>query len=124
MAERPAVKKCSWHLCDNPLSGRQRRFCSPQCKNKYYVAKRRKALKEWAVAYKGGKCVLCGYDRCLEALSFHHLGGKDFGLAYKGYTKSWEKVREELDKCILVCQNCHMEIHAGLHEVAALSSNG
>jgi hypothetical protein len=116
-AERPAVHfKCRWHLCDKPLTGRQEKFCSPQCKNKYYVARRRRELKQRAVAHKGGKCLLCGYDQCLDALSFHHLSGKDFGLAYRGYTRAWEKVREELDKCILVCLNCHAEIHAGLHD--------
>jgi hypothetical protein len=118
------MKRCNWHLCDNALSGRQRKFCSQRCKNKYYVAQRRQKLKERALAYKGYKCILCGYDNCAEALVFHHLGGKDFGIASRGHTRSWERVKAELDKCILVCRNCHAEIHAGMHpEVAALVSN-
>jgi hypothetical protein len=96
-----------------------------QCKNKYYVARRRQELKKKAVAYKGGRCVLCGYDTCSDALVFHHLSGKDFGIASRGHTRSWDRVRMELDRCMLVCQNCHTEIHAGLHPgVAALVSDG
>ena len=51
-----------------------------------------------------------------DALEFHHLdpSQKDFGISSKGYTRSWDKVKEELDKCILVCSNCHREIHSGL----------
>jgi hypothetical protein len=92
---------------------------------KFAVTQRRKSLKRQAVEYLGGKCCLCGYDRCLEALIFHHLDGtKEFGIGAKGYTRSWAAVREELAKCLLVCANCHSEIHAGLREVAALASNG
>lgn len=80
------------------------------------VAKRRKRLKEMAVEYKGGKCQNCGYNQCLEALDFHHQDtkkDKNFGIASKGYTRSWKKVYEELDKCLLLCANCHREFHAG-----------
>ena len=68
-----------------------------------------------AVSYKGGCCQVCGYDRCIEALEFHHLdpSQKDFGISKKGYTRSWEKVKEEVEKCILLCANCHREAHAG-----------
>ena len=78
------------------------------------VRKRRKKIREMALGYKGGKCELCGYDRCLEALEFHHLdsSGKDFSVSSKGYTRSWKRVKEELDKCILLCANCHREVHA------------
>ena len=78
------------------------------------VCKRRKELRLKAIAYKGGRCQICGYDRCIEALEFHHLNGskKEFGISYKGITRSWEKIKNELDKCILVCANCHREIHA------------
>ncbi len=77
------------------------------------VKKRRKRLREMACEYKGGKCAICGYDRCQRALEFHHLGDKkkDFGLSSRGLTRSWEKIKEELKKCILLCSNCHMEVH-------------
>jgi len=82
-------------------------------KNVIAVKKRRNKLKEMAIEYKGGSCEKCGYNRCPRALEFHHLDPtqKDFGIGYKGYTRSWEKVKEELDKCIMVCANCHREIH-------------
>ena len=80
------------------------------------VAKRRRKVREMAVSHKGGKCNLCGYDRCLEALEFHHLdpSQKDFAISQRGHSRSWERVRKELDKCVMLCANCHREIHAGL----------
>jgi 5-methylcytosine-specific restriction endonuclease McrA len=77
------------------------------------VARRRKKLKQLAVEYKGGKCSICGYSKCIAALEFHHLNPleKDFGISASGETRSWEKVKAELDKCIIVCSNCHREIH-------------
>lgn len=78
------------------------------------VSKRRFKLKNLAVEYKGGKCIKCGYNKCIYALEFHHLNplDKDFSISAKGYTRSWENVKKEIDKCILVCSNCHREIHA------------
>ena len=77
------------------------------------VQRRREKLKLKAVAYKGGECCKCGYKKCVAALDFHHTDGgkKEFGISTQGYTRSWEKLRAELDKCILVCANCHREIH-------------
>lgn len=65
-----------------------------------------------AVEYKGGKCEHCGYNRCLQALQFHHRDPelKDFGIA-SARSWTWERLEEELDKCILLCANCHAEEH-------------
>jgi len=83
------------------------------------VAKRRKKIKEMAIDYKGGKCCICGYDKCNAALDFHHLNDskKEFGLGLNGMTRSWERTRNEVDKCILVCANCHREIHDGITQL-------
>lgn len=80
------------------------------------VHARRKKIRQMAVEYKGGRCEVCGYDRCVEALDFHHndLSSKKFGISEKGYIQSWKKVVEELNKCILICANCHRELHAKL----------
>ncbi len=77
------------------------------------VKKRRLKIKEMSIAYLGGKCSICGYNKYIGALEFHHKdpNQKDFGIGEKGYTRSWEKIKIELDKCILVCANCHREIH-------------
>ena len=78
------------------------------------VQKRRKKVRKLAIEYKGGRCQICGYHRCHEALEFHHLepDQKDFSISENGYARSWAKVRTEIDKCLLVCANCHRELHA------------
>lgn len=84
------------------------------------MQKRRERIKELLVEHKGGKCEICGYDKCISALEFHHLNPdeKDFGIGAKGYTRSVEKNKEEVNKCILVCANCHREIHAGITKIS------
>jgi len=83
------------------------------------VKKRRKKLRELARQYKGGKCQLCGYGKSQRALIFHHLDPKkkSFGISMQGLTRSWDKIREEIDKCILLCANCHMEVHDGITQL-------
>jgi hypothetical protein len=63
----------------------------------------------------GGCCAVCGYDRCIINLHFHHVDPtqKSFVLS-SSTTKSLASYREELKKCVLVCANCHGEIEAGL----------
>ena len=74
----------------------------------------RKRKKKALVEYKGGKCQCCGYSRCLEALEFHHLDPNIKSFTISGKSKSFNSLKSEVDKCILVCSNCHKEIHAGL----------
>ncbi len=83
------------------------------------VAKRRKKLKLMAIEYKGGKCILCGYNKCVRALNMHHKdpSQKEFGLSSRGLTRSWKKVIQELDKCVLLCSNCHCEVHDGISQL-------
>jgi DNA-binding CsgD family transcriptional regulator len=71
---------------------------------------RRKA-KIKLVDYKGGKCNRCGYNKCIDALEFHHLDPNEKDFTISGKSWSFERLREEVDKCILVCSNCHKEIH-------------
>jgi len=65
--------------------------------------------------------MLCGYNRCKDALQFHHLNSekKDFGVSQAGLTRSWERVKKEIEKCVLVCANCHREIHSGIAQPPA-----
>lgn len=77
----------------------------------------RKRKKLQLVDYKGGKCQICGYNKCIDALEFHHLDPKTKSFTISGSSKSFEHLKEEVDKCILVCSNCHKEIHAELIKV-------
>ena len=88
------------------------------------VHKRRKRIRQIAVKYKDGQCQVCGHNKCIDALEFHHnnSSGKDFSISEKGYTRSWTKVKEELDKCMLLCANCHRELHA--HSAASMGNHG
>lgn len=74
----------------------------------------RQLIKRWALEYKGSKCQICGYNKCSEALEFHHNNPneKDFNLSDRDLILDWQIIKKELDKCILVCANCHREIHA------------
>lgn len=75
----------------------------------------RQELKRRMVEYKGGRCELCGYDRSLRALDFHHVepSKKRFNIA-GSHLRSWRSLVSELDKCILVCSNCHDEVESGV----------
>jgi len=71
---------------------------------------RRTKLK--LIEYKGGKCERCGYcKKCSRAYHFHHTdpSQKDFSVSQK--TWSFERLKLEVDKCLLVCSNCHAELH-------------
>lgn len=75
--------------------------------------------KQKAIEYKGGKCVVCGYSKCHRALGFHHLNSSDKRFNISSSTRSFASIKKELDKCILVCANCHAEIHEGLHRFSS-----
>ena len=88
---------------------------------KKYQNKRRWMLKKKAVDFLGGKCSICGYNKCIKALEFHHIdptekgtigNKKDSTISYMiADLKSWKIIKEELKKCTLLCANCHREIH-------------
>ena len=75
----------------------------------------RQSMKKQAIRLLGGKCSRCGYDRCIDALEFHHENPKEkeFKLG-SGNTMSWKEYKAEALKCKLVCSNCHKEIHSEL----------
>lgn len=88
------------------------------------VSERRRKLKQMLVEYKGGKCVICGYDGYPGAFDLHHKGDspKSFGLSMNGITRSWEKIKAEADKCVLLCANCHREVHGGITQLPSGNS--
>lgn len=91
------------------------------------MSKRSEAVKDWRkrtkermVVAMGGSCVCCGYEGCIAVFRFHHLDKNakeySFGSA-RADIKSWARMVDELRKCVLVCSNCHLEIHHGNREV-------
>jgi predicted HNH restriction endonuclease len=91
---------------------------------KQAVTKRRKRIRELAIASLGGRCAICGYDRSVAALDIHHRDPtrKAFGISQDGCTRSWDRVRKEIAGCVLICANCHREIHAGVTQLPTETS--
>ena len=81
---------------------------------------RQAKFKKDCLSYKGEQCVNCGYDRCDAALDFHHLdkSKKEFSISNLRFYKMNDKVKSELDKCVVLCSNCHREVHAGLIDLS------
>ena len=68
------------------------------------------------IEYKGGKCEKCGYNKCDAALQFHHKNPeeKDFAIStinLNTETITMSDLYKEVDKCALLCANCHAEEH-------------
>ena len=96
------------------LEGRGYYRCK-RCRQQRVLEWRRRA-RLLLIAEAGGACLICGYDRCVGALHFHHLDPetKEFGISRRGFTRSIEKMREEAAKCVLLSSNCHAEVEAGI----------
>lgn len=122
-------------VCNKAITS-DRKYCSAKCRELHCLLQRharfdpvkaivawRRRLKLRAIQYKGGGCRVCGYNRCPRALNFHHIypTHKDFNVS--GSTKSWQRIKAELDKCVLLCANCHAEVHDGLLDVYKLAES-
>jgi|TARA_R110000851_G_scaffold177021_1_gene323775 hypothetical protein len=94
----------------NPI---QEKLHNERCK------KTRQERKACLIKLKGGKCCMpgCGYNKCHASLVFHHLEPekKSFGIGDRKFAP-FEELLKEADKTILVCSNCHGEVHEGLHD--------
>jgi hypothetical protein len=133
--QRNLKPNCECKVCHKELYRRPSKliqeniFCCYGCRNKYYSGdkgkhktKRKrdrswdqksiKYKKERAVAYKGGKCERCGYNKCIAAMDFHHINPDEKAYTIKNLmVRKWELIQTEIDKCILLCSNCHREQH-------------
>lgn len=80
------------------------------------VSRRRRRMKEILVREAGGACCVCGFDGNMRALHFHHLDPSDkrLELNAKGVALALETLREEAQKCALLCANCHAAAEEGL----------
>lgn len=91
--------------------GRNKGWICKKCNSEATTRSKRKRKAD-SVAYKGGKCEICGYDKCQDALEFHHIDDtKSFNIGIHGYRMTFEELKKELDKCQLLCANCHREVH-------------
>jgi hypothetical protein len=108
------TEKLDYNFFKPQKSGKRQSYCkSCNAKN---TLQRQRAFKQKLLDYKGGSCSKCGYNKCPAALEFHHLdpSQKDFSFSRfrsTSWEKSKDKVCKELDKCILLCANCHREAH-------------
>ena len=82
-------------------------------------------LKEWRrhtkqklVEALGSCCQICKYNKCNQVLELHHIDSneKDFHMSQMN-RKSWDKIVVEASKCILLCANCHREVHANVTQL-------
>jgi 5-methylcytosine-specific restriction endonuclease McrA len=82
--------------------------------DRFEVSGRRLQLRRWVTDSLGGECSICGYSKCLRALEAHHIDPrtKDFSISD---VASVNRIEHELEKCVLLCANCHREVHDGLH---------
>lgn len=126
IAEARAAGRASIHL-ECPRHGYTDFWLGSEkvrCKrcNSEAVARRRRNVKQILVAEAGGRCRVCGYDRSMAALQFHHLDPrqKAFGIASNGHTKALDLARREAAKCVLLCANCHAEVEAGMVNLATV----
>jgi hypothetical protein len=108
--EKLTCKTCSKVFVYVRKKGHRRNKCNKCC-----VDKRRADMIEFALSLKGNCCIICGYDKCKRSLQFHHLDvtKKDFNIS-ENWGASKEKYKNELAKCVLLCANCHGEVHDGL----------
>jgi transposase-like protein len=116
--ENRAVLSCPQHgkaLFFKHPSGAFR--CS-KCRSEA-VSRYRRRVKRRLVLRAGGSCAICGYNRFLGALEFHHIDpeAKKFALSRQGVTRAYAEVRAEADKCILLCANCHAEVEGGVTQI-------
>lgn len=97
---------------------RQKRWRCRKCGSEYVTATRKKH-RLLLIEEAGGKCYVCGYDRYFGALDFHHRNPseKSFGLSGKGQTVSLDRKRKEIEKCDLLCANCHREVEGNFMSV-------
>ena len=105
-------KECKHHGITEYVKRKDGYYDCKQCRVDS-VARRRRKVREKAIAFLGGKCEKCGYNKYNGALEFHHINplDKTFELKISKMGQSWETVKKEAEKCMLLCANCHREIH-------------
>lgn len=83
-------------------------------RQKKQITNKRKllAIREYLNSVKSSGCQLCGYNKCLSAIEFHHIGNDKLFELSKCSARSFDTIKKEISKCVVVCANCHRELHA------------
>ena len=130
--------QCKAKFYRRPSDMRPRNFCSHKCRGEYYTGKfrgennpcwtggptasnrrerirlreKRAELKQKGIEHLGGKCIECGYNKCIDGLDFHHPDPtkKDPDFSKKCET-TWAKMKAKIKGCIVICCRCHRELH-------------
>jgi hypothetical protein len=111
-----SLKTCS--ICGKQYIYRRGTGFTIQLCSSCKVSERRRSIKKLLVDYKGGKCSGCKYKKFLGALQFHHTNPEEKDFQISGnHCRSIEKLKKEVDKCVLLCGNCHSEVHAGIRVI-------
>ena len=120
--ERPNDKYCPICNTVKPISefyNRSNRdngggYCK-NCSNKY-TTERLKRVKIKMIKYKGGKCEQCSLtleESHYSVFDFHHINPKEKDINFRRIkSQKWEKIKNEIDQCMLLCSNCHRIIHS------------
>jgi predicted nucleic acid-binding Zn ribbon protein len=115
--KKQEVVECS--VCSKPIDGKRRKYCSTECRLEAtfgYPTQQKRAIarKLKLIEMGGGACANCGYNKNITAFHFHHLepSTKLFRLDAQAIgNRSWQAILDEFAKCILLCGNCHAELH-------------
>ena len=109
------VKRCKTHGSQNHFIKRKDgSWRCGKCASRWVIDSRVKKKVELVKMF-GGKCKICGYNKYIGSLDFHHINPatKKFALSVKGLCYAWKDILKEAKKCALLCKNCHMEVENG-----------
>lgn len=113
------IKTCKSHGDVSHFKRKDGLYRCGKCASKWVINSRIKK-KEKLVKMSGGKCKICGYNKCMGALDFHHLDPKtkSFALSVRGLCYSWDTVKKEAKKCVVLCKNCHAEVENSITKLS------
>lgn len=104
------------------------KYVNVRPRTKLHIQQRKAAqggsVKEWLkktklklINHRGGKCVICGYSKYIGALQFHHVNPSEKSFTISGKTKAFSSLLAESEKCVILCANCHAEVHGGFSKI-------